>query len=177
MLGWWKPAWEPVFDIEFVEEETGCCRADFGDRIDLLTDQGLRQRGRECGLVLRAVRSLRSIDADNRHRLLLHCDVCVRPSRPLVVVGCPTGLGPRNHPQSDDVSQAAFWPRPGLNLPIPTEDRGRGVQKSTQANRLIHQTESRSPGVPICRYVRNDSVYTAPRVVVGLLSGKLEFST
>ena len=58
MLGWRNPAREAVFDIEFVEEETGCRRADFGDRIDLLTDQGLHQPGRECGLLFRAVRSL-----------------------------------------------------------------------------------------------------------------------
>jgi hypothetical protein len=51
MLGWQNPAREAVIDIEFVEEETGCRRADFGDRIDLLTDQGLHQPGRECGLL------------------------------------------------------------------------------------------------------------------------------
>jgi hypothetical protein len=45
-----KPARDPVFDIESAEEETGCRRADFGDRTDLLTDQGLHQRGRECAV-------------------------------------------------------------------------------------------------------------------------------
>jgi hypothetical protein len=67
------PPGKAVFDIEFVEEETGCRRADFGDRIDLLTDQGLHQPGRECGLLFRAVRSLRATDADKRHRLRVIC--------------------------------------------------------------------------------------------------------
>ena len=50
MFGWRNPAREAVFDLEFVEEETGWRHGDFGDRIDLLTDQRLHQPGRECGL-------------------------------------------------------------------------------------------------------------------------------
>jgi hypothetical protein len=60
--------------LEFVEEETGRYRADFGDWIDLLTDQGLHQRGREY-----AVRSELSTPFS------------------LVLVGRPTGRGLRLH--------------------------------------------------------------------------------
>jgi hypothetical protein len=67
MLGWRNPP-GIQFSTSNSLKKTGCRRADFGDRTDLLADQGLRQRGRECDLLLRAVRCVRAIDADNRHR-------------------------------------------------------------------------------------------------------------
>ena len=61
------PAGKAVLDIDLVVEETRCCRADFGHRVDLLADQRVHQAGRKRSFLLGAQRPFGTVDANEWH--------------------------------------------------------------------------------------------------------------
>jgi hypothetical protein len=72
---------------------------------------------------------------------------------------------------------AAFWPRPGLNLPLQLKTGGRECKRARKRIALFIKPKAGLLAYRIvgtCGTIRS---CRAPRVLVGLLSGKLEFST
>ena len=82
-------------NTEFAEEETGCRRADYGDRIDLLTDQGLHRPRTsvafcsELSAPFGQLTRIYGVDSSST------VDVRHRSSHGLVLLGCPKSPGLR----------------------------------------------------------------------------------